>query len=306
MNDDVFIIGHKNPDLDSIASAIVLSYYKKLKGLNWIPTRSGEVDEETKFVLNKFGFKIPELITNISGKKVCLVDHCSIPQTVNGFENAEIVEVIDHHNISDVKTAKPIRYHCEPVGSTCSIIASYFFIENLEMSKNIASLVLSAMISDTDLFKSPTTTEFDLILKKMLEKISKINIQELGIELFKVKSNMDNKTISEIVLDDSKEYDFNGIKSCISQIKLMDLDGFLKIRRKQVLDFINQELIKKKYELFVCIITDLIKEGSEVFVVGKTEFFEKKFNVKINNNSIFIQGLLSRKKQIVPKLMDSK
>lgn len=303
MNEEIIIIGHKNPDLDSIASAIALSEYKKIKGQNGIAARAGEIDKETEYILKKFHFAIPKLITDLTNKKVCIVDHSSFSQMVNNGVGFEIIEVIDHHNISDIKTGKPIRYHCEAVGSTCSIIASYFLAEGLKISKNLAGLMLAAMISDTDLFKSPTTTDFDLNIKTKLEKISEINSEELGKKMFKIKSNIANKSTMNLINEDLKEYNFGKIKSQISQVKLMDTTEFLETRNKEILNEMNKKLKEENLNLIIFIVTDLIKEGSDVFVVGNTSFFENKMNIKLKNNRCFIKNLLSRKKQVIPFLL---
>lgn len=301
---NIYVIGHKNPDLDSVASAIALAYFKKQIGeKNWIPAVAGKIDTETTFVLKKFGFKVPELINNVKGKTIALVDHCCTTQMAEGYEDAEIIEVVDHHNISDIETKKPIRFHTEPVGSTCTIIASYFKTYNITILKKLAGLILCGIISDTDLFKSPTTTKLDIELGKELAKVSGINIEKIGIEMFKVKSNYENKSVNQIITEDLKEYDLPlSIKLAASQFKLMNIKKFLE-KKDEIINEMKNIVKKRNYDLFVVIITDLLKEGSEVFAYGKTDIFEKSMNIKLTNNSVYIQGLMSRKKQVIPKLI---
>jgi manganese-dependent inorganic pyrophosphatase len=303
---DIIIIGHKNSDLDTVASSIAYAELKKALGTNSEAFVFGKIDDETKFILEKFKIEAPKSITSIKDKKVIFVDHCAAGQMPDGFEGAEILEVVDHHNLTgDIKTAKPIKYHSEAVGSTATIIAKYYFDEGIQINEKIAKLLLAAMISDMDLFKSPTTTDIDLRVKDKLNKIAKLDIEKLGIEMFKVKSNIDKKTNEELINDDSKEFELpRNTKALISQIKLMELDSFLKNRKAQIVKLMESKL--KNYGLVIVIATDLLKEGSELLAAGKTEMIEEAMKIKLNNNSAYIPGLLSRKKQVIPPLMELK
>ncbi|PIU61736.1 manganese-dependent inorganic pyrophosphatase [archaeon CG_4_10_14_0_2_um_filter_Archaea_38_6] len=308
MSNEVIVIGHKNPDLDSVASAIAFADFKNKTGeKGWIPKAAGKLDNETRFVFDKFKIKAPEIIENLKGKKVALMDHCTMCQIVNGIEDAEIVEVVDHHNIGDIETSKPIRFHNEPVGSTCTIIASYYFNHKIAVPEKIAQLLLAGIISDTDLFKSPTTTQLDLDIKKKLEKITGINSKMLGAEMFKVKSNFSSKTTTQIITEDFKEYDLPlGVKLACSQAKTMNNKEFLSERGDEILKVMKELSAKNNYDLFVVIITDLFKEGSDVFAIGRTDIFEKAMDAKLKNNHVYIPGLMSRKSQVIPKLIGLK
>ncbi|MFA5333180.1 MAG: manganese-dependent inorganic pyrophosphatase [Candidatus Nanoarchaeia archaeon] len=303
---DIIIIGHKNPDLDTVASSIAYTELKKAQGFDCEAFVFGKVDDETKFILDKFKIKTPKIIDSLKDKKVIIVDHCASCQMAEGFEGAEILEVIDHHNLTgDIKTSKPIKYHSEPLGSTATIIAKEYFNEGIELNEKIAKLLLAAMISDMDLFKSPTTTSTDLKIKDKLNRIAKLDIEKLGIEMFKIKSNFDKKTDEELMNDDSKEFELpRNTKALISQIKLMDLGSFLKARKDSIIKVMVSKL--KNYSLIIVIATDLLKEGSEVLVVGKTEMAQEALKIKLKNNSAYIPGLLSRKKQVIPQLMELK
>ncbi|MDD4353423.1 MAG: manganese-dependent inorganic pyrophosphatase [Candidatus Nanoarchaeia archaeon] len=303
---DIIIIGHKNQDLDSVASSIAYAELKKALGIDCEAFVFGKIDDETKFILDKFKIKIPKTIDSLIGKKVILVDHCANCQMADGFEGAEIIEIIDHHNMAgDIKTSKPIKYHCEPLGSTSTIIAKYYFDEGIKINENIAKLLLAAMISDMDLFKSPTTTNIDLKIKDKLNEIAKLDIEKLGIEMFKAKSNIDKKTDEELMNDDSKEFELpRATKALISQIKLMELDSFIKNRKTSMMKLMESKL--NNYGLIIVIVTDLIKEGSELIAVGKTDMVEEAMKIRLKNNSAYIPGLLSRKKQVIPPLMELK
>lgn len=304
----VIVIGHKNPDLDSVASAVALAYFKNNSGESgWVAARAGELDDETEHVLKKFKIKTPDRVDNVKGKKVAIVDHCAYCQMVEGVNDAEVVEVVDHHNIGDIETAKPIHFHTEPVGSTSTIITTYFLNYNIKIPKEMASLLLAAIISDTDLFKSPTTTKLDLKIKQELEEMTGILAEDLGVEMFEVKSNLKNKKTIEVISEDFKEYDVPlGFKLGCSQVKVMDLKGFLKERRVEVLKEMKNLIGEKGYEMMIVICTDLIKEGSEVFVIGKENLFESTFKVKLEDNSVYMPGLMSRKTQIIPPIIGLK
>jgi len=303
---DIIIIGHKNPDLDTVASSIAYAELKKALGTSCEAFVFGKIDDETKFILDKFKIEAPKSITSIKDKKVIIVDHCATCQMAEGFEGSEILEVVDHHNLTgEIKTAKPIKYHSEAVGSTATIIAKYYLEEGIKINEKIAKLLLAAMISDMDLFKSPTTTPVDLKIKDKLNAIAKLDIDKLGIEMFKVKSNIDKKTDEELMNDDSKDFELpRSTKALISQIKLMELEPFLKNRKASMIKLMESKL--KNYGLVIVIATDLIKEGSELLVVGKTEMAQEALKIKLKNNSAYIPGLLSRKKQVIPPLMELK
>jgi len=305
MTDTIYVIGHKNPDMDSIASAIAFANLKKMKGQgHFTPARAGKIDDETKFVLEKFNIPTPEELMSAKGKTIVLVDHCEKCQLVEGGEEADIIEIIDHHKIGDVQTAKPIRYHAEPVGSSSTIVGNYYFEHKIEVPKEIAGILLSAIISDTDMFKSPTTTEHDKEVGQKLSKIAGIDIEKHGTEMFKAKMNVEKKTIEEISNMDFKEFELpGGVKLACNQVKLMELGPFLKKRKKELVDYMNKANKEKKYDLFINIITDVIKEGSEMVAVGRRiDLFEKAFNVKLKEDSVYIPGIMSRKKQVIPPL----
>ncbi|VVB75948.1 Manganese-dependent inorganic pyrophosphatase [Candidatus Tiddalikarchaeum anstoanum] len=302
-----YVIGHKNPDLDSVASSIALAFFKeKIGEKEWTPAVSGKVDDETEFILKRFGFATPQVLNSLAQKHVALVDHCCIAQMVPDFDKADLVEVIDHHNISDIRTNKPIHYHSEPVGATSTIIATYFKSHNVQIPKNIASLILTGIISDTDMFKSPATTKLDKDIGDELAKTSGLDIQKIGTEMFKIKSKFDKKNMREIITEDLKDYDIpapNNLKMGVSQFKLMDLKEFMKKNDKAMKDDIAKFIKEKKYDIFIAMITDLNEESSQVYAMGKTDLFEKTFNVKLKDGSVYMKGVMSRKKQIIPKLL---
>jgi manganese-dependent inorganic pyrophosphatase len=302
--DNVYVIGHKSPDTDSVASAIAYANLKNQQGSPeiFVPAAAGEINNETKFVLEHFSVPAPEVLTDAKGKKIILVDHNEIGQAVDNIMEAELIEVVDHHKIGDIHTGNPIFFHNEPVGSTATIISDMYEQKGVAISKEMAGVMLSAILSDTVLFKSPTCTDKD---KEQVEKLTKIigeDYQEYGIAMLSAKSDISSKTARDIVKGDYKHFDFSGTKAGVGQIEVMDLAA-LADRREDILE--DMEAVRKEEGLdFVLImLTDVMKEASDLLFVGSpVEKFEQAFEGKIENNSIYKEGVLSRKKQVVPPL----
>lgn len=294
----IYVIGHKNPDTDSICSAIAMAYFLKQKGVDSIPARAGNVNSETKFVLERFGFEEPELLENGDNKKLILVDHNNKKQIIDG--EPEIIEVIDHHKIKFVYP-EPIIFYTEPLGSTATIIAEKFFNEELEIPENIAGILISAILSDTVIFKSPTTTEKDKEIASKLNKKLNFNLEEFGKELKKAGMDFDMPA-KDLILRDFKEFDFVSKKFGIGQIESIDVDDFLQKRKDEINLAMEQIKKEKKYDCLIFVATDILKEGSEFFVKGEEEKIQEIFNIQLDNKSVWIDGLMSRKKQITPLL----
>ncbi len=235
-------------------------------------------------------------------KKVILVDHNEKSQTVEGIEEAEILEIIDHHRYGDIQTAYPIHCKLEPVGSTATIIANIFFENAIRPSRSIAGLLCAAIISDTMNFKSPTTVYKDRMTAEKLAEINGINIEEFATKMIQEGSSIVGKTAKEIIHEDYKEFQLGTHKFAISQIKTMDIHCVDSIE-KEIFDYMNELAEEKKYDLVMLVITDIIQEGSLALIVGERyDLIEKAFNVEVKNNRVFLPGLVSRKKQIIPEI----
>jgi len=302
--DNVYVVGHKSPDTDSVAAAISYANLKNKLNLPeiYVPAAAGTINSETKFVLDHFGVPVPETITDGKGKKIVLVDHNEVAQAVDNIKEATLMEVIDHHKIGDVQTASPIFFHNEPVGSTATIISAMYDQYKVPITKEMAGVMISAILSDTVLFKSPTCTDKD---KEQVAKLAKIigeDYEQYGIAMLTAKSDISSKTAMDIVKGDYKHFDFAGTKAGVGQIEVMDL-SVLEPRRKEILE--TMETVRKDEGLsFVLImLTDVMKEASDLLFVGKpVEKFEKAFEGKMENSSIYKEGVLSRKKQVIPPL----
>lgn len=302
--DNVYVVGHKSPDTDSVAAAI--SYANLKNQLNmpeiYVPAAAGTINSETKFVLDHFGVPVPETITDGKGKKIVLVDHNEVAQAVDNIKEATIMEVVDHHKIGDITTPNPIFFHNEPVGSTATIVSAMYDQFNVPITREMAGVMISAILSDTVLFKSPTCTEKDKEQVAKLAKITGEDYQQYGIAMLTAKSDISSKTALDIVKGDYKHFDFAGTKAGVGQIEVMDL-SVLAPRRKEVLD--EMEKVRKDEGLsFVLImLTDVMKEASDLLFVGTpVDKFEKAFEGKMENSSIYKKGVLSRKKQVIPPL----
>lgn len=292
---EVFVIGHKSPDTDTVCSAIV---YAGIKG--YTPARPGELNEETAYVLDYFKVPVPMLLEDAGGKKLVLVDHNEPAQVVNGGDQAEIIEVLDHHKMNFVCNT-PIYVHVEPVGSTATIIAKQY-MDKIKANPTWAGLLLAAILSDTVVFKSPTTTEEDKQVATELAKIAGIaDIQAFGIEIKKAKASIKGKPIADVVHVDFKDFNFGGQKVGIGQTEVVDINEVYE-RKDEFVKYLKDLKESKGYALVAFIATDIIKEGSELFFAGDPAMIEKAFGQKPEGDSIWLPGVMSRKKQVAPPL----
>lgn len=304
MEEKVLIFGHKNPDTDTICSSIVQERLNKKNGWNSTKAvRLGNINKETKYVLDYLKIDEPELIETISeGQEVILIDHNSFNQSANGIEKAKIISVVDHHRIADFETTEPLYYTAKPYGCTSTILFEEFKACDYEIEKSTAILMASAIISDTLLLKSPTTTQHDKNALEELEKISGINIKEYGLEMLKAGTDLDDFTAEQLINLDSKNMDKNGTKYVIAQVNTVSIEDVLK-RKDELEQAIMREIDKNDLDLFVFTITDILNTNSEVIVLGdKAEAVEKAFNTKLENNTAFLEGVVSRKKQLLPNI----
>lgn len=302
MENKVLIFGHKSPDTDTICSSIVKEMLNRKNGHdNSKAVRLGNINKETQYVLNYLDMKAPELVEKIEeGQKVIMVDHNDFAQSVEGIEEAEIIEVIDHHRIGNFRTSEPLYFTARPYGCTSTILFQDYKIKGFEIDKEEAILMASAIISDTLLLKSPTTTNYDVRALEELGKISGINIEEYGLKMLKAGTDLDDFTAEELINLDAKELNKNGTKFAIAQVNTVDISTVLK-RQEELEKAIHNEIDKKGLELFVLAITDILNSNSEIIVLGnKVQAVEKAFDKKLENNRAFLEGVVSRKKQLLP------
>ena len=302
MENKVLIFGHKNPDTDTICSAMVKEILNKKNGCEKSKAvRLGNVNKETQYVLNYLKLEAPELIEKVEeGQEVILVDHNEFNQSVEGIEKAKILEVVDHHRIANFETSEPLYYTARPFGCTSTILYKEFKNRNIEIEKTEAILMASAIISDTLLLKSPTTTKHDVNALEELGKIAGINIEEYGLEMLKAGTDLDDFSAEELINLDAKSLDKEGTKFVIAQVNTVSIEDVLK-RQNELEEAINNAIEEKGLSLFVLAITDILNSNSEIIALGtKTDAVEKAFDKKLENNRAFLEGVVSRKKQLLP------
>lgn len=303
MENKVLIFGHKNPDTDTICSAMAEEILNRKNGWDTKAVRLGNVNKETQYVLNYLRLEAPELIEKVEeGQEVLLVDHNEFNQSVEGIEKAKILGVTDHHRIANFETSEPLYYTAKPYGCTSTILFEEFKQLGHEIEKTEAILMASAIISDTLLLKSPTTTEHDIKALEELEKIVGIDIKEYGLEMLKAGTDLDDFTAKELVNLDAKSLEKNGVKFVIAQVNTVSIDDVLK-RQEELENAIKEEIKEKGLNIFVLAITDILNSNSEIIALGdKVEVVEKAFDKKLENNKAFLEGVVSRKKQLLPNI----
>ena len=298
----ILVFGHKNPDTDTICSAIAYAELKNKLGKDVKAVRLGEINEETKYALNYFKVEKPELVQNVAGKEIILVDHNERTQTADGFEEAKVLELIDHHRISNFNVDEPLYARVEPVGCTATIILKLFKENNLAPSKETAGLMLSAIISDTLLFKSPTCTQCDAKAGKELAEIAGVDLKEYGLEMLKAGTALGDKSEAELLNMDMKIFEIDGAKIGVAQVNTVNESEVLE-RKEKLLAEINNIIAKEELKFFMLAITNILTNDSTALVSGNgNDVIEKAFGEKINSNLVTLKGVVSRKKQIIPPL----
>lgn len=299
----ILVMGHKNPDTDSICSTIAYANLKKELGFEVEAVRLGTISKETQFILDYLNMDAPRLIESVnSGDQIILVDHNEAGQSVDGRDNATILEIIDHHKI-DLKTSDPINLRFETVGCSSTIISKIYEEKGVAITKEMATVMLSAIMSDTLIFKSPTCTEEDVKQGKKLAEISGLDYEVYGKDLLIAGTSLDDKTAYEIVNIDCKPFEFGTQKAAVAQVNTVEISAVLA--RKEELETVMKELMAKDGLDFVTLmITDIITNSTELYVVGDKTLTIKTFGMSEGAETVFLPNVVSRKKQIVPPYTD--
>lgn len=300
------VFGHKNPDTDTICSAISYAELKKAQGADIEAVRLGELNSETAFVLDYFQVTAPRLVQTVANEvsEVALVDHNERQQSVDDINDVTVTAVVDHHRIANFETSDPLYYRAEPVGCTTTILLKMFRENEVEVSKTVAGLMLSAIISDTLLFQSPTCTQEDKVAAQKLAQIADVDIQSYGMEMLKAGADVSKKTVAELLLD-AKEFNMNDNKVEIAQINVVDVNDVLS-RRAEVEALMTQNIVDKGLDLYLFVITNILTNDSVGIAIGsKTAVVEEAYGVKFVENQAPLKGVVSRKKQVVPILTDT-
>jgi len=298
----VYVFGHKSPDTDSVTAAIAFAELMKAKGEDYIPVMQGKLNPETETVLKRFGFAAPEIMTDAAGKKVALVDHSDLAQAPDNLNANDVVAVVDHHKIGDVTTNQPIYFFNQPVGCTCTVLKIMYDLEAVAVAPKVAGLMLSAILSDTVNFKSPTCTPAD---KKAVAELAAIagvtNTDEIFMEMLKAKSAVAGVPAMELLHRDYKDFDMKGKKVGVGQLELATLDQVAAMRDALYNAMKDQKGSERHSVLLM--LTDVVKEGTDLMVISDDPaMIEGAFGAKLTGNSMWIDGMMSRKKQTIPNL----
>lgn len=306
----VYVTGHKSPDTDSIAAAISYSYLKRQLGMDAVAARAGEPNKETKFALDYFKVEAPELLTSVARKnpddektKVILVDHNESKQCVDGIKDADVLELIDHHRLGDFETESPIFILIRPVGCVNTVIYGLYKQNGVKPSKEVAGMMLSAIISDTVLFRSPTCTEEDKKAVKELAEIAGVDYEKYGMDMLKAGADISDYPAEKLAHNDTKEFEAGGKTFSCGQISVMDVEP-INAKKADIMKALEDTKAEKKYEASYLMVTNILTEDTYLwFTEGAKDAAEKAFGKKAENGMIYLPKVMSRKKQVAPFLL---
>ena len=301
-----YIFGHKNPDTDAITSSLVMANLeRKLGNDSAIACRLGNLNKETEYVLNFAEVDAPELISNLEeGSNVILVDHNSPSESIENLDKMNILKVVDHHKIN-LETSYPLFYRAEPVGCTETVLYKLYKENHVNVDEKIAKLMMSAIISDTLLLKSPTTTSEDIKAVEELSGIAGVDPETYGLEMLKAGTDLSSFSIDEILHLDAKQIDFKNVKSIVNQVNTASIPDVLEMK-EDLEKAMNKIIEEENLDLFMLLITDIVNSNSQVIALGKdASLVEKAYGVKLENNTALLEGVVSRKKQVVPIMTEN-
>jgi manganese-dependent inorganic pyrophosphatase len=303
MEEPIHVIGHKNPDTDSICSAIGYAYLRNVLGdTEMRPARAGNLNSETRHVLERFSLPEPDLLTSATGQRLILVDHNEVAQALDDIRHSTVLEVWEHHRIGDLQIPSPITFHCEPVGATATLIAEQFFLHDIEPPPPIAGALLAAILSDTLVLASPTTSGKDRRMAPRLAALAVVDVAEFGAELMAARGDIATRSARDLIEADFKTFNFSGHRVGIGQVEVPDAKP-LAARHAELLKTMQQIKNEQNLHLVTLIGTDITRKGSYLWAVGENlNLVERTFNCAISDEGAFLEGCMSRKKQVVPVL----
>ncbi|VHG86269.1 manganese-dependent inorganic pyrophosphatase [Streptococcus pyogenes] len=305
----ILVFGHQNPDTDAIASSYAFDYLsQKAFGLDTEVVALGTPNEETAFALDYFGVEAPRVVESVKAQgseQVILTDHNEFQQSIADIREVEVYGVVDHHRVANFETANPLYMRVEPVGSASSIVYRMFKENGIEVPKAIAGMLLSGLISDTLLLKSPTTHVSDHLVAEELAELAEVNLEDYGMALLKAGTNLASKSEVELIGIDAKTFELNGNAVRVAQVNTVDIAEVLE-RQEAIEAAIKDAMAAEGYSDFVLMITDIVNSNSEILAIGANmDKVEAAFNFTLENNHAFLAGAVSRKKQVVPQLTES-
>lgn len=305
----ILVFGHQNPDTDAIASSYAFDYLsQKAFGLDTEVVALGTPNEETAFALDYFGVEAPRVVESAKAQgseQVILTDHNEFQQSIADIREVEVYGVVDHHRVANFETATPLYMRVEPVGSASSIVYRMFKENGIEVPKAIAGMLLSGLISDTLLLKSPTTHVSDHLVAEELAELAEVNLEDYGMALLKAGTNLASKSEVELIGIDAKTFELNGNAVRVAQVNTVDISEVLE-RQEAIEAAIKDAMAAEGYSDFVLMITDIVNSNSEILAIGANmDKVEAAFNFTLDKNHAFLAGAVSRKKQVVPQLTES-
>ncbi|HEM5273042.1 TPA: manganese-dependent inorganic pyrophosphatase [Streptococcus suis] len=303
------VFGHQNPDTDAIASSYGWAHLEReVFGRDAEAVALGTPNEETVFALDYFGVTAPRVVESAKAEgvsQVILTDHNEFQQSIADIKDVEVAAVIDHHRVANFETANPLYMRLEPVGSASSIVYRAFKENGVTPPKEVAGLLLSGLISDTLLLKSPTTHATDPQVAAELAEIAGVNLEEYGLALLKAGTNLASKSAEELIDIDAKTFGLNGNDVRVAQVNTVDIAEVLE-RQAEIEAAMTAASATNGYSDFVLMITDIVNSNSEILALGSNmDKVEAAFNFKLENNHAFLAGAVSRKKQVVPQLTEA-
>ncbi len=302
MASTVYVVGHRNPDTDSVCSAIAYAELKQRLGHAGVrPARAGELNTETAFVLRHFGVPVPELIEDATGCDLILVDHNERAQALPHIERANILEIWEHHRLGDLRPPAPIVFHCEPVGATATLIGEQYFLHSIEPSRAMAGMLLAAIWSDTVNLRSPTTSDKDRRMAARMEPLAGVDAS-FSEEMLRLRTgSVEKRSAAELIQEDYKEFEFEAGRVGVGQVEVMDSDA-LAPRRQEILEQMHTLRESSGLMQVILMITDVQAGASDLWVVGdRLDLFERGVG-PLHDGVIRLPGCMSRKKQVVPLL----
>ena len=288
MTRDDLVVFHKDDLIDDVREKMSQSRFRSYPVL----------DNKGKVIGNISRY---HLISNLK-KKIILVDHNERNQSIDDIDSAEIIQIVDHHRVANVSTSSPIYFRNEPVGSTATIVSKMFFENGIKPSREVAGLLCAAIISDTLLFRSPTSTETDKYVLNKMKKIAAINVEDFAMEMFRAGTSLEGRKPDELLKSDVKNFSIEGVNVRVCQIFTMNLDSTASVE-KDLKEAMENFVASSDAESFILMITDIFKEVSEVILAGSfKEAIARKFDKELVGDKFLSEGLLSRKKQLLPKI----
>ena len=305
MKNKVISIGHKNPDADSVLAAILVSRFgKRIFGIDIEAVVADGINNETKFVLDFLKIKKPRILKKIKNERVVLVDTTESSQIIDGLTEDNLLAIIDHHNLGGLQSSKPIYTRVEPIGCTGSVIYKILREENIKIDKISAVIMIVCIISDTLNFNSPTTTNEDKKILKELNKIAKLNLKKFTKDLFAAKSSLKGISVKDIITKDYKQFEMGKYKVGIGVWETTNPES-VNLQKSEIIKKLVSKKNKEKLDYLFFAAVDIIKNNSYLYIIGEEEekLAKDVFGIA-KDNILFSKGTVSRKKQLVPPLMN--